>query len=429
MISVIIPTWNEAPTIRNLLGSLRQGDDPLEMIVVDGGSSDETRREATSVSGVRWIQSKRGRGVQMNAGAKEATGRILLFLHADTKLPADWSRIVREAAQRKGFSLGAFRFALDRKGWRYRLIELGVLWRCRLFQLPYGDQALFVKTELLKSSGGFPEVPIMEDVAFVRLLRKQGRIITTRQRAVTSARRWDRYGVLRQSFMNLSTYALYRFGASLDYLARRYRKSSRAIVVLCKYPTPGKVKTRLAATVGEKEAARVYDHLVHHTLRCIRKSHCGARIYVFFTPRQAENKVRRWLGKQHVLIPQCEGDLGDRMIEAFRHTFRSRYRETVVIGTDCPQLMSSHLNEAFRQLATNELILGPTEDGGYYLIGARQPYPELFNGINWSTDSVLEETLTAARNAKISYWLMPQLRDVDTEEDLQAMPTGYRLCR
>ena len=199
-ISVIIPTLNEADCIASAIRSA-QSRGAGEIIVVDGGSADGTSAIAQSL-GAAVIASAANRGAQQNLGALRAAGPILLFLHADTKLPVDFAGRIRETLAGPGVAGGAFRFRLDGLGWRFRLIERVVALRCKLFQLPYGDQAIFVTKETFERAGRFPESPVMEDFDFVTRLKKLGRVAIAGADAVTSARRWRRMGVWRMTWIN-----------------------------------------------------------------------------------------------------------------------------------------------------------------------------------------------------------------------------------
>jgi len=215
-LSVVIPALNEDGRVAEAVRSVR---DDAEVIVVDGGSTDGTR-EAAAAAGARVISTERGRGLQLAAGARAAGGEWLVFLHADTRLEAGWAQALRSlAAPVVG---GAFRFALDADGRAHRWLEAGVALRCRLFRLPYGDQALFARRSVYETLGGFRPWPLMEDVDFVRRLRRAGPLAFPRVRAFTSARRFQERGAAVASLRNLGLLALYTAGCDPRRLARFY---------------------------------------------------------------------------------------------------------------------------------------------------------------------------------------------------------------
>lgn len=167
---------------------------------------------------IRWVEAARGRATQMNAGAAVARGSWLLFLHADTQLPRDWRSAIAGAERRPGIALGCFRFALDSPRAMARAIELGVRLRVALFDLPYGDQAIFVRRGAFDAIGGYAALPIMEDVDLVRRLRETGRLWRASNVAVTSARRWERLGWVRVTVQHLRLILLYFLGVAPERL-------------------------------------------------------------------------------------------------------------------------------------------------------------------------------------------------------------------
>ncbi len=217
-ISVIIPALNEAETLPGALASIGRSDE-VEIIVVDGGSVDETLPVAQSL-GAKTIRGPKGRGTQMNSGAAEATGDILLFLHADTRLPAHWADYVRRELSYPDVSGGAFRFRTDSHAWGFRIIEWLANFRATWLQMPYGDQGLFVRAHLLREIGGFPELPVMEDFEFVRQVRRRGRVGIAHAAAQTSSRRWNRSGIWQTSARNQVIILGYLWGISPELLLR-----------------------------------------------------------------------------------------------------------------------------------------------------------------------------------------------------------------
>jgi hypothetical protein len=222
-ISIIIPVLNEEENIAACLASCGNSPD-TEKIVVDGGSRDRTTVIAQSM-GVRVIDSPRGRGRQMNLGAREASGDVLLFLHADTRLPEGFAPCIRGILSRPGISAGAFLFRLDARSPGLSLIQKIANWRSRVLQFPYGDQGIFLKKRLFEELDGYPEMPIMEDYELIRRLKKRGRIYTAPLSALTSARRWEELGVWRTTILNQIIVLAYYLGISPCTLARWYRRS------------------------------------------------------------------------------------------------------------------------------------------------------------------------------------------------------------
>lgn len=194
------------------------------MIVVDGGSQDGTVQLAQSL-GMRVLVARAvGRAGQMNVGAKVATGDILLFLHADTLLPIGFDTLVRQALEQPGAVAGAFALRINGSLLGLRLVEYGVNWRSRWLQMPYGDQAIFLKTTLFHDLGGFPQLPIMEDFEFMRCLRHQGRIVTLPSQVLTSGRRWQKLGVLKTTLINQIAIAAYFLGVPPERIAHWYHR-------------------------------------------------------------------------------------------------------------------------------------------------------------------------------------------------------------
>ncbi|MBD1859740.1 MULTISPECIES: TIGR04283 family arsenosugar biosynthesis glycosyltransferase [Leptolyngbya] len=222
-ISIVIPVLNEARHLPNTL-SIQATD--IEIIVVDGGSQDETVAIAQSF-GVKVLQSAPGRAAQMNAGAKVASGEILLFLHADTRLPDGFDQMIRDAL--KTAIAGAFELSIDANQPGIRWIEQGVNWRSRYLQLPYGDQALFLRTETFHKIGGFPDLPIMEDFEFVRTLQQLGKIVILPKPVITSGRRWQKLGVFRTTIVNQIVVFAYLIGISPTRIQAWYRSGLRTI--------------------------------------------------------------------------------------------------------------------------------------------------------------------------------------------------------
>ncbi|MDZ4168252.1 MAG: TIGR04283 family arsenosugar biosynthesis glycosyltransferase [Coriobacteriia bacterium] len=217
-LSVVIPALNEEDGIAAAVAcSWAAG--AHEVIVADGGSTDRTAEIALAAN-ARIVRSARGRAVQMNAGATETTGDILLFLHADTSIPADSLDSVRSVMAHADTALGAFRFAAgDPDSAVDRLITAGGVLRHRVFRLPYGDQALFVRARDFADLGGFPVLPVMEDHEFARRCRLLGRLETAPLSARSSARAWHRHGLLETTLTNAAVIAGYRVGVPAQRLA------------------------------------------------------------------------------------------------------------------------------------------------------------------------------------------------------------------
>lgn len=222
MITVIIPALNEEMHLTRCLLSIRAEGFSDEIIVVDGGSTDRTREIALSHTGVIVIESPKGRGTQMNAGSAVATGDILLFLHADTVLEQGWAKALCASLDNQSVVGGAFRFSIDNPSPKYRLVEAWVSMRCRLFHLPYGDQAIFIRKSAFHKLGGYRELLLMEDVDMISRMKKLGGIAILGKKAVTSGRRWVSRGLLRTAAINQMTMLMYHLGVSPERLARFY---------------------------------------------------------------------------------------------------------------------------------------------------------------------------------------------------------------
>ena len=222
-ISIVIPTINEAESLPRTLTGLADRRD-IELIIVDGGSSDSTCSIAERF-GAKVLHSPLGRGTQLNVGAHAASGSILLFLHADTRLPPDFSELVRQALRQTSVVAGAFRLRIDDPRRSLRIVEWAVDLRSRLRHLPYGDQAIFLRKHTFDQVGGFPDWPLLEDVEIVRRLRRRGRLVIVPNAIVTSARRWNRLGIVRTTIMNQIIMLFYRLGMSPHRLAAWYGRN------------------------------------------------------------------------------------------------------------------------------------------------------------------------------------------------------------
>ena len=223
-ISVIIPVLNEVENVEEMFRHAHPIAD--ELIIVDGGSTDGTVEKLNQLE-CTVIQSERGRGQQLCAGAAFASGSILLFLHADTYLPCEARSQILGASEAlsgsdRSLFCGCFRQRINSPKWIYRWIESGNLWRARYQRLPYGDQGVFVSRRLYDEVGGMPKISLMEDFEFAKRISRRGNLIILPGPIRVDVRRWEKVGPVRQTLRNWSLALRYRLGFSPEKLVSRY---------------------------------------------------------------------------------------------------------------------------------------------------------------------------------------------------------------
>jgi rSAM/selenodomain-associated transferase 2/rSAM/selenodomain-associated transferase 1 len=416
LVSVVIPVWRDVAGAAVAADSASGGD--VEIIgAAAWEDADAVRAQGKAGERVRWLFARRGRGNQMNVGAAAASGEWLLFLHSDSVLPDGWLREIRTASE-KGCAAGCFRLGLDAPGWRPRLWEWLVAFRVRHFDLPYGDQGLFVRRDLFEAVGGYSDIPLMEDVEMVRRLRGRTCLYKSASAVLTSARRWERDGWFRRSATNLTILSRYRLGTDVRRLARAYMGTAEAVVgMMARAPSvPG--KTRLGRSTEALRRALFLD-----TWDVVASRAWDAALV--FTPSETADECAalvRPAGGTPLLVPQSGDDLGERMSAAWRQLFRAGYARVILIGSDLPSLPPSRLADADRALQRGaDLVLGPAEDGGYYLVGLSRPTTSIFTGIAWGGPDVLRQTLARAAAAGLRAATIGAWYDIDSPSDLSRL--------
>ena len=420
LVSIVIPVWNDEGALARAVQRLHAT--PTVELIVSCVLGEDSRYEQIRQHhpDIRWVTAPRGRASQMNAGAAIARGRWLIFLHADSELPHDWMDVIAKADTR-GCVGGAFAFGLDSGGWRAKVVELGVRLRVSIFGLPYGDQALFVRRSTFDQLDGYRDLPLMEDIDFVRRVKQTGRLLHSRCVVTTAARRWQRDGWMRRSAHNMLMAAAFLAGTSASRLAQRYyRRHGAAVVMMARAPWV-RGKTRLSVARDDANHAELRHALFLDTLDAIT-SVAAVEHVVACEPASECERMRTLVGAVDV-IAQRGDTLGQRIAHVFEDTFRLGMDSVVVIGSDLPDLPSRLVREAVGALqgGKDRAVLGPASDGGYYLIGLNRPHPELFDRIDWSTAHVLAQTLEAAKARALPVVLLDQWTDIDGAADLDRL--------
>jgi uncharacterized protein len=195
----------------------------------------------------------------------------------------------------------------------------------------------------------------------------------------------------------------------------------RCAILFVKLPEKGRVKSRLARHVGEEAALGLYEIMVLDAIDMLKRGRFPFRIC--YTPPDARSRITEWLGPEHDYLPQTGDDLGDRMDEAFTRVFSTAVEEALLIGSDIPELTTGIIEEAFAALERNDAVIGPADDGGYYLVGFRKNTftPGIFHDMVWSTSTVFRITMDRLHEASRKVHILPELTDVDTIEDLKKL--------
>lgn len=424
-ISVIIPALNEASQIMGVLQALvplRQRGH--EVIVVDGGSSDGTTALAAPLAN-QVLHAAKGRALQMNVGAHAATGDVLWFLHADTMPPPDADETILATLAQGNRGWGHFDVRLSGAGILLRMVATLMNRRSRLVGIATGDQGIFVRREIFERTGGFPEIPLMEDIALSRMLKRYSRPACVAQELVTSSRRWEQWGTWRTILLMWRLRLAYFLGADPHQLAGQYSASramrfpDASLMIFAKAPVAGAAKTRLAPALGEQGAADLHARLTERILHTAVTANL-APVELWCSPDCSHPFFRTVTGTVGRRVQQGQ-DLGDRMANAFDAALGG-HPYAVLIGTDCPAMTTDYLVRAFALLDGGaDAVLGPAEDGGYVLLGLRRMDKRLFEDMAWGTDMVLDQTRERLATLGWRWQELETLWDVDRPEDLERL--------
>jgi rSAM/selenodomain-associated transferase 2/rSAM/selenodomain-associated transferase 1 len=421
-LAIVVPVLNEALTLPEALvglGPLRAAG--VVVIVVDGGSNDDTVAVATRGADAV-LAAPRGRAAQMNAGACHPLARaadVLLFLHADTRLPPNAHQLVAKALS-GGALWGRFDVRIVGRHPLLPMVAAFMNWRSRKTRIATGDQAMFVCRRVWGSLGGFAAIPLMEDIELSERLRVVSAPASIAQPVHTAGRRWDQRGFWRTVLLMWRLRAAYALGRNPTTLAQRYGYAPRApaaVAIMAKAPVPGLAKTRLTPLLGDAGAARAQRGFILRILATARQASTGL-VTLHCTPpvhRLFHLLTTRW---GVVCVGQVDGDIGCRMGAVMVQHFAKRFAPPLlIVGTDCPVLTPAILQSCADALLDHDAVLIPAEDGGYVLIGFRKSLPQVFSSVDWSTPRVMGQTRERLKAQGDSWRELPALWDVDDPGD------------
>jgi rSAM/selenodomain-associated transferase 2/rSAM/selenodomain-associated transferase 1 len=426
-LSIIIPVLNEANDLLACLKPLQSWrQQGVELIVVDGGSDDDTLVLAREYADKAFVAA-RGRARQMNAGAKAATGRYLLFLHADTRLPQEGldELLVRfESLQQHSAAWGFFPVRLSAQRWPLRVIERAMSWRSRLTSVATGDQAIFVARSLWDQLEGFADIPLMEDVELSKRLRRHSAPMIMPVAVETDSRRWESGGIVRTVLLMWSLRLLYVCGVKPQRLAPWYgihpqpKQQTPCIAQLAKAPVLGNVKTRMQPQLSVEQSVELHQRLVQHVAGNLAQ--CSAACLQLWVSDQPDAPLFQSLQQRYPLDihVQRAGDLGQRMYHIC-HTVLQQYGAVILVGSDCPFITPRQLDQVLVALEEgNQAVIIPAQDGGYTLLALTQAEWRIFDGVEWGGERVYRQTLERLQQLGWRYHCMEPLADIDRPEDL-----------
>lgn len=428
-IAVVIPAYNEAPSIGKVLDSVPHWVDMV--IVADNGSADATRQIARDRGAKVIEEPRRGYGSACLAGidAVEAAD-IVVFLDGDySDYPEQMNRLVDPiATNRADLVVGSRILGKAEAGaltpqaifgnWLATRL-LALFWQTYYTDLgPFRAIRFATLQSLEMADKDYGWTVEMQIKAALRGVRAMEVSVDYRRRIGKSKISGTIRGVFGAGYKILSTIA------KAILFARRAPSPTREILVFTRYPEPGKAKTRLIPALGAVGAAALHRELAERAVNGVRRATrlLLAKLHILFEGGSLP-LMEEWLGLGTTYAPQAGGDLGARLIAATNDAFRRGADEIVVMGSDCPDLNELILRGAFEALGTYDMVIGPAADGGYYLIGlrassCRQAIPAVFQGLEWGSDSVYERTLEIARHCGLSVFSLPELGDIDRPEDL-----------
>lgn len=391
LLTAIIPTYNEAEHLERCLLAL--GSAPV--IVVDAESSDSTA-DIVRKHGKTLISTPfRNRGYQLGLGAEVAKSPFLLFLHADCVLDQRALNYLYQADRAYAFRL---QFEPCRP-WLCKLNQWGANLRSRYLGLPYGDQGLCISKERFEALGGYPPIKQMEDVMLIEKIRQHMPLELLDIPLLTSSRKYERQGWARTTAKHLRTISDWKL-----------RPRKNAVVYFVKNPELSPVKTRLAKTIGKEKACAVYRLCIEAIVAQARRLQ---DVSVFFAcHEQARNPL---IPEEFSCFPQSSGHLGNKMLEAINGLL-PHYDKVAVLGSDAPTLPDDHIMQCFS--TQEDFVLGPTCDGGYYLLAAsKQLSCDALDDVRFSTEHAKMDTQSALQKlgsvAELTEWF-----DIDEYEDL-----------
>lgn len=428
--SVVIPAYRERALqhcIDRVRSVARARD--IEIIVsgADGGwSADRILRPG---SGLRAIDAPKGRGSQIARGIAVARAEKILVLHADTELPCGAFELMDRALAKR--DVGAFLFRMDSKNPILAFSAFNANIRSILTRVPFGDQAHFFRKGIVGETGGYPAIPLFEDVDFMERVKRHNIPIAFVPRAVvTSGRRYRALGYWRTTLRNWRLQLDWKRGVGADELAVRYRKgveprkcnassagdaARTAIIVFHRALRPGFVKTRLAKRIGDSSTLDLYRAFLVDLEKTILETEAAI---IPFVDIADDPSLLFW----PLASEQTGADLGQRMANAIRETVDRGFEKILLIGSDVPHLRKRDLEDAFYSLTESDVVFGPATDGGYYLVGVNATTfdPSIFALPEWSHDRVLAESRALCEAAGLSVALCETLTDFDGVEDIEA---------
>lgn len=425
-VAVIIPALNEERSIGQALSAIPAWVD--DVIVADNGSSDRTAEVARSRGARVVTEPRRGYGAACLAGiAALGDPDVVVFLDGDfSDYPEDMGRLVDPILRGEADLVAGSRILGEREpGSLTPQARFGNWLACNLIRLFWGARYTDLGPFRAIHAATLKDLQ-MRDLDYGWMVEMQIKATRAGYRVEEVPVRYRRRigkskisgtikGVIGAGVKILLTI----FKLALDLRGGRDRATDERLIIFTRYPEPGKTKTRLIPALGPEGAAELQRSMTEDTLNNARR--LKTRRPVSLELRyEGGNKtlMQEWLGEHLTFRAQGGGDLGARMKRAFRDAFRAGARRIVIIGTDCPDLNSELLEAAFDALQRSDVVIGPANDGGYYLIGLRRPLPHLFDGIRWGSEEVLEQTLQRVREVEIHLSLLAWLSDVDRPEDL-----------
>jgi uncharacterized protein len=420
-ISIVIPHLDDPAKLEISVASLRPELEGDEILVADQGSRPEVLERIRGWTSIRVLDTPGRRAVAMNQAARAATQDLLVFLPLGVHLERGWRAAALKASTTPSFALGWFTPSYPGRHPALCLADVGARLSSEVFKMPSLRQGLMVKASAMADREVFEDLPEFEGWELARRMKAGGRVVRIRSRSFAPSDTYAARGHWDHLRDTARAWNLVRQGGRPTEAATLVADPRRALVLLLTWPEPGQVKTRLAAAVGAETAADVSRALVTRTREEIDRLRFSPTRLVAVSPGDRVEEARRWFGPSWTVFGLDAADPGDRMAQAFEPAFSGGAAKVVAVVADTPGLEAPILKKAYEMLDHAQVVAGPSDDGGYYLLGLDAPHPELFQGIPWGTPQVLEHTFTLASKHSLHMERLPALTDIADPREVVMM--------